>query len=153
MKHFFSVAGLALCTMLSSTDPASAWVNVRFNAGVNWQWQSGGNSLGWGLWQSMPPPMYDGANCPQCLSNPGACAAHSQLAPQPTQAGMQPAAPTTLAAPEYANTTATPTGHPSQQPSAAPAYSNFYGQFFYHQPASFYSDSFPSYRIGVHFGR
>ncbi|HZZ80487.1 MAG TPA: hypothetical protein VFE62_18430 [Gemmataceae bacterium] len=51
------IAGLAaVCVMALTQQQASAWVNSRFGVGLNWDIQSGGNSLGWGAWRNGQPP-------------------------------------------------------------------------------------------------
>jgi hypothetical protein len=51
------LAGLAALAVIAlAQQQASAWVNARFGVGLNWQRQSGGNNLGWGLYRNGQPP-------------------------------------------------------------------------------------------------
>jgi hypothetical protein len=47
-----SLAALALTCL--AQQPASAWCNIRFKAGVDLTWQAGGNDFLWGLYRSGP---------------------------------------------------------------------------------------------------
>jgi hypothetical protein len=48
MKKIALAGLIALSLIALSQQTASAWVNVRFGIGLNWQWQSGGNNFLWG---------------------------------------------------------------------------------------------------------
>ncbi len=51
------LAGLFAITMIAlSQQQASAWTNHRFSVGLNWNRQSGGNSIAWGLYRNGQPP-------------------------------------------------------------------------------------------------
>lgn len=56
MKKFLLTGVCALSLLAMTRQEASAWCNVRFGAGVNLAWQSGGTSIGWGLFRSAQPP-------------------------------------------------------------------------------------------------
>ena len=56
MKKFVSAGMLAFCLIAMSQQEASAWVNSKFGIGLNWDWQSGGNSFFWGVWRNGQPP-------------------------------------------------------------------------------------------------
>lgn len=64
MKKFVIVGGCALMWALASTSSAPAWVNFKFGAGINWNWQAGGNNLLWGLFRNGQPPGYEYAAYP-----------------------------------------------------------------------------------------
>ena len=45
--------GLGAAGLLLATErPAHAWVNFKFSAGINWQYQSGNNCWLWGLFNN-----------------------------------------------------------------------------------------------------
>ena len=56
MKKFLTVGLLAIVALAFMQQDASAWVNSRFGIGLNWDYQSGGNKAGWGLWRNGQPP-------------------------------------------------------------------------------------------------
>src|SRR5262245_45826645 len=56
MKKLLIMGALAISALALSQQQASAWVNARFGVGLNWHWQSGGNSFGWGLFTGGQPP-------------------------------------------------------------------------------------------------
>jgi hypothetical protein len=179
MKRFCSAGLLALSWMLASQDHASAWVNFKFSAGINWQWQSGGNSVLWGAWRNGPPgceafgqncayPNYHAANAagPNGFVQQGdkgqpKAQGQAYAAPQypyygftptvpPQYQHYQPAAPP--AAPPAAKAPATTTSQSSAD-DTVPGYSNFYGQFYHYQPVYLpTSYQAPRYRVGVSFG-
>jgi hypothetical protein len=64
MKRFLVLGPLALTLALLSGQTASAWVNFKFGAGVNWSWQSGGNNFLWGFFRNGQPPGPDVAYPP-----------------------------------------------------------------------------------------
>jgi hypothetical protein len=66
MKKLIALGACALLLTLSLEQPASAWLNLKFGAGVNWSWQAGGNNLLCGLYRCGQPPGY-GACDPSCL--------------------------------------------------------------------------------------
>ncbi len=55
MKKILIVGVLAIGMLASSQQEASAWVKSQFGIGLNWNWQSGGNSLLWGAWRNGQP--------------------------------------------------------------------------------------------------
>jgi hypothetical protein len=61
MRKILVMGVMALGLALASEQTASAWVNFKFGAGVNWNWQSGGNNFLWGLFRNGQPPAPD---CP-----------------------------------------------------------------------------------------
>ena len=71
MKRILTLGVLALGLVLGSQQQASAWVNFKFGAGVNWNWQSGNNCVLWGLWHGgeVPGPEYFGG-CPGGCPSP-----------------------------------------------------------------------------------
>ena len=56
MKKIIASGLLAVCLIAVSKQEASAWVNSKFGIGLNWDFQSGGNSFLWGLWRNGQPP-------------------------------------------------------------------------------------------------
>ena len=56
MKKFLMIGVLALGILPLARQEASAWINHKFGVGLNWAWQSGGNSFGWGLFRGGQPP-------------------------------------------------------------------------------------------------
>jgi len=55
MKRFLILGAVAVACVCASVHEASAWVNSNFGLGMNWSWQSGGNSLLCGLWRDGQP--------------------------------------------------------------------------------------------------
>jgi hypothetical protein len=55
MKKFLIAGALALIVAGFSQQPASAWINCHFGIGFNWNWQSGGNNLLWGVFRNGQP--------------------------------------------------------------------------------------------------
>jgi hypothetical protein len=55
MKKVLAVGLLAICAIALSQQHASAWINNRFGVGMNWSYQSGGNSV-CGIWRNGQPP-------------------------------------------------------------------------------------------------
>ncbi len=56
MKKFLASGLVAICVIAVAQQQASAWVNYRFGVGLNWDYQSGGNSWCWGAWRNGQPP-------------------------------------------------------------------------------------------------
>ena len=56
MKKVLAIGLLALGVLALAHQEASAWINHRFGVGVNWSFQSGGNSALWGGWRNGQPP-------------------------------------------------------------------------------------------------
>jgi hypothetical protein len=63
MKRFIALSLAALALALLAQQPASAWSNIRFKAGIDLQWQSGNNSWFWGAFTS--------GQYPSCCSTGG----------------------------------------------------------------------------------
>lgn len=55
MKNLLFVGALALSCACLSGEQANAWINSNFGMGLNWSWQSGGNSALWGLFRDGQP--------------------------------------------------------------------------------------------------
>lgn len=70
MKKIILSGVLALGLALVSGQQAQAWVNFKVGIGANLQWQSGGNSLLWGMFRGQQPGGFGGydGNC-----GPGGC--------------------------------------------------------------------------------
>ena len=64
MKKILVMGLLAISAIALTQQEASAWVNSRFGIGMNWDWQSGGNSALWGLWRNGQPPGPEAYGCP-----------------------------------------------------------------------------------------
>jgi hypothetical protein len=62
MQKLLGICLLTALALAATERPAQAWVNSRFSIGLNWCFQSGGNSAGWGLWRNgqVPGPWGDG---------------------------------------------------------------------------------------------
>ena len=56
MRHLLTAGLLAVAALVTTARPADAWINAKFSAGVNWHWQSGNNSLLWGLFHDGQTP-------------------------------------------------------------------------------------------------
>ena len=56
MKRILCLGMLALTGVLATERQAPAWVNSKFSIGLNWHWQSGNNSILWGLVKDGQPP-------------------------------------------------------------------------------------------------
>ncbi len=93
MKKIFVAALLAVSAIALSQQEASAWINSRIGIGMNWDWQSGGNSLLWGAWRDGQPggEAFGTPRCPRPAAGP------SHGFPQPTgapaPAGFHPVPP------------------------------------------------------------
>lgn len=63
MKKFLSLSIVAVALVAVAQQEASAWSNIKFGAGVNMSWQTGDNTLLWGLFRNgqIPPPPGFGA--------------------------------------------------------------------------------------------
>jgi hypothetical protein len=72
MNRILTLGVLALGLILGSQQQASAWCNFKFGAGINWDYQSGNNCFGWGLWHSgeVPGPEAFGCGCPGGCPSP-----------------------------------------------------------------------------------
>lgn len=55
MKKILAIGVLTICSIAFTQQQASAWINSRFGVGLNWDWQSGGNSILWGAWRNGQP--------------------------------------------------------------------------------------------------
>lgn len=56
MKKIVFAGLLAVSMMAISQQQASAWINSKFGIGLNWDVQSGGNQILWGVWRNGQPP-------------------------------------------------------------------------------------------------
>ena len=65
MKKLLVLSILTIGSMLVLERPADAWINAKFSAGINWELQSGNNTLFWGLWRNGQ------SECPQWQGGPG----------------------------------------------------------------------------------
>lgn len=75
MKKIILLGALALGVMATMQEPASAWLNFKFGAGINWAWQSGGNNVLWGFFRNGQPPgfgpQFDPSACTGGPNQPG----------------------------------------------------------------------------------
>jgi hypothetical protein len=148
MKRFLSIGLLATSAVLADQAPASAWVNFKFSAGVNWQFQCAGNNFRNG--QPPGPEAIHGAH------GHGQSHFHGYAAPQQPYYGFNPTMPQQPPAPANGAPSAAPTSLPAAAPesSTTPGYSNFYGQFYYYQPTSYHpAADVQRYRFGINFGQ
>ncbi|MGF1580140.1 MAG: hypothetical protein ACFCD0_12325 [Gemmataceae bacterium] len=90
MKKFYVLALVACALVVASEQRASAWSNIKFGAGVNLHWQTGDNTLLWGLFRSGQVPYgggYPGVP-PQIVPHgPQASAPNSNVYPSQAYAG------------------------------------------------------------------
>ena len=56
MKKLLSIGMLTVCAFAISEHQAQAWVNSKFNIGLNWHLQSGNNNILWGAWKNGQVP-------------------------------------------------------------------------------------------------
>jgi hypothetical protein len=56
MKKLLMMGALAVALLAASQQQASAWRASKFGVGLNWEYSSGGNCFGWGLWRNGQPP-------------------------------------------------------------------------------------------------
>jgi hypothetical protein len=87
MKRISLLGLFALLLTLTLQQQACAWLNFKFGAGVNWNWQSGGNNFLWGLFRNGQPPGFGSHGDPSCAPcggfnpfNIGACPQQQQPA-------------------------------------------------------------------------
>ncbi|MSU80717.1 MAG: hypothetical protein EXS16_21845 [Gemmataceae bacterium] len=55
MKKILVLGAIAIGMLATSKQEAPAWIKTGFRAGINWDYQSGGNSALWGLWRDGQP--------------------------------------------------------------------------------------------------
>ena len=181
MKRMISLGLLALGLTLAHQQPASAWCNFKFGAGVNWHWQSGNNSYFCGLFKSgeVPGPEYFGVpGCGAGCAVPGGYGgaplsgytqdqfqyygANPGVPGQPAYAGAPqqptPHAPQAANVAQQTGATMIPNYQQPQQyqtPYQPASYNPYYYGNNYYQPAYgqyFYAP--PSYyQWGVNYGR
>jgi hypothetical protein len=58
MKKLVAIGMLAIALFVASEQEASAWINSRFGIGLEFGWQSAGNSWGWGAFHNGHHPGY-----------------------------------------------------------------------------------------------
>ena len=56
MKKLIGMSVVALAITLISMQEASAWSNIKFGVGMNFQWQTGNNGIGKHFWRNGPLP-------------------------------------------------------------------------------------------------
>ncbi len=55
MKRILVLSVFAIGMLATTQQEASAWVKTKFGVGLNWDYQSGGNTFLWGLWRNGQP--------------------------------------------------------------------------------------------------
>jgi hypothetical protein len=97
MKRIVLAGLVAVGMMAIGQQHASAWVNSKFGVGLNWDVQSGGNNLLWGLWRNGQPPGPEafggGAPFVAPMPQPYAQSYAPQYAPMPLAYAPQTAEP------------------------------------------------------------
>jgi len=130
MKKHLIAGAVTITLALSSQQPLSAWINSQFGVGMNWHWQSGGNSIGHGLYrdgQPGGPEFYHQHTTVPAYPKPLPCP--PQPCPQPIiekhsyHVLPQPHCPTPYAqpAPHYAQPAPQYAPAPQNAPPALPA--------------------------------
>jgi hypothetical protein len=136
MKKFFALSLLTLALVTVSHQQAHAWSNIKFGAGVNVQWQTGDNTLLWGLFRNGQVPHPYGTGVPPHLMG-GPPPAYAPMA-LPHGAGPVSAPLDGGAAGFQGQTQANPAGY--QQPQNASGY-----QPVSYQPANYYYPTYNPY--------
>ncbi len=154
MKKIVAAGLLAVCAMLANQQEASAWINAKFSIGMNWEYQSGGNSFGWGLWQNGQPGGGGDCYAPYCAPQPYYAAAPSYY--QPSYAAQQPAYayPNVAQQPGYAypNVAQQQPRYAAPQNYYQPSYNTSpYSQLY--QNVSYYPGAGYHYTPAINFGR
>lgn len=90
MKKMLMVGLLAIGAIAMTQQQASAWIHSRFGIGMNWDYQSGGNSAVWGLWRNMQPGGHDPLGPHQLKYMPGAPAFVPSQLPAPVHVHQAP---------------------------------------------------------------
>jgi hypothetical protein len=138
MKRLLAASALALTVLAGSQQPASAWCNVKFGIGLNFECQTGNNCLLWGVYRNgqvpdgygfMPPPpaLVPG---PSDFHAPAPTPVHSSIMPQYYPAPYT--APTSVAStPSY--------------PTNAPASYTYPASYYPSYPATYYPMSYSYY--------
>jgi len=113
MKKLLLTSIFGLLCACATQQQASAWINSKFGMGMNWSWQSGGNSLGYGLFRDGQPGGADFVH--SCVATPAY--------PRPTCCVAQPA-PVMPAPQVYCPPGATAPAAGFNAPPAVPANTN-----------------------------
>ena len=130
MKKFLAMGVLALGVAALAQQPASAWVNTKFGAGINWAYQSGGNNVLWGAFRNGQPPAPEG-----CATGGG----HYGFEGVPQGAPMTPPVihpPATVPQAPQANDSQVWYQYRQQQRYQTVTYPNYYPAYYY--PANWY---------------
>lgn len=69
MRKLSLLGPFALLIVLMLQQQSPAWLNFKFGAGINWNWQSGGNNVFWGLFRNGQPPGFGNTCDPSCTPN------------------------------------------------------------------------------------
>ena len=71
MRKISLLGSFALLLLtLSLQERAHSWINFKFGAGINWNYQSGGNNTLWGFFRNGQPPGFGGCD-PSCTPTGG----------------------------------------------------------------------------------
>lgn len=138
MKKAYVSGLLALGLALTAQQEAGAWVNFKFGAGVNWQWQSGNNQVLWGAFRSgqLPGPEAFGG-----YGHPGGFP-HFGGAPAGTDAPAATSTPSTPAAAAPMQQTlwygANPFSTVSYNPYSYGYAPSYYPSYYYYTPTYWY---------------
>ena len=84
MIKLFGMSVVASTMTLISMQEASAWSNLKFGVGLNFQWQSANNAVGKHLWRNGPLPG-------QMPVAPYYGGGHGHYAPMPAEAPAEAA--------------------------------------------------------------
>ena len=151
MKRMIVAGLLALAALVGSQDRASAWVKWNFNAGINMNYEGGGNSILWGLYQTSPSPgcgvpgymmqpaPFNNSNCCTAVVNPAL-----QYPASGCPAPVYPPVPVAPVAPAPALPHPTPVAPASVHAVSytAPNYIQYYqpytGQYYGQAPSYWY---------------
>jgi hypothetical protein len=178
MKKHILLSLTALAITCLAQQPASAWSNIRFKAGVDLNWQSGNNEFLWGAWRSGENGACGSSNCGSYgYGYPGAAMGYG-AAPSPYMmggmggmggvagpymiggagGGLNPAGPAGLNAGKTSPPTGSPPGGVNQTGYPWSYYTSGYQPVAYYYPGygyptpsyapTTYSSTVPSYWYG-----
>jgi hypothetical protein len=133
MKQMWIAGLLALGAMSLTAQPASAWINSKFGVGLNWDWQSGGNNLLWGVWRGGQPPGHDHFAYPAYVPHHHGHHHHGHAT------FAEPRAPLAQPAPAHAATVPAPATTAAAQNST-----------YYYQP-TYQSVTYPGYAMPTYY--
>ena len=146
MKKLLVLSILTIGSMILLERPADAWINAKFSAGINWELQSGNNTLLWGAWRNGE------SQCPEWQGGAGYQGTAQSFPYFGAAPGMQPPAAYAqqpAAAPQQTSQFSTIPGWHNQGPYIPASYSpsqyapnyytpNYYAPGYYNVPAYWY---------------